>query len=125
MTKTNFNICIGGSAGQGIATIGKIMARAIVRKGYHLHCLQVYESRVRGSYNGFTLRVGTRPVFAPVDEIDILISLNRESFEVNRPNLAKDAVALSDTDVMPDQPRFFQVPFAKMGEGPWRASLWI
>lgn len=116
MQKTNFNICVGGAAGQGIATIGQIMAKALVRKGYYLHCSQVYESRIRGGYSGFALRTGTAPLYAPVDEIDILAVLNPESFAVNQDNLASNAVVLSDTGVTPEKPDYFQIPFKEMGQ---------
>lgn len=117
MKKASLNICIGGSAGQGLATIGQILAKSVVRKGYHLHCSQVYESRVRGGYNGFVLRVGNVPMVAPTEEIDILVALNPDSFEVNKANLAENAVVLSDSGVTPDEPRHLHIPFKEMGEG--------
>ena len=117
MKKACLNICIGGSAGQGLATIGQIMSRAVVRKGFYLHCSQVYESRVRGGYNGFAMRVGNTPIEAPVEAIDILVALNADSFAVNETNLVPDAVVLSDSGVTPDAPRHLHVPFKEMGEG--------
>lgn len=117
MEKTCLNVCIGGAAGQGLATIGQIMAKAVVRKGYHLHCSQVYESRVRGGYNGFAMRIGNRPITAPTEEIDVLVVLNADSFSGNQVNLNPDAVVLSDSGITPDAPRHFHIPFKEMGEG--------
>lgn len=117
MQKTNLNICIGGAAGQGIVTIGQIIAQLLTRKGYYLHTSQVYESRVRGGYNGFALRTGTAPLFAPVDEIDILVALNPNSFHVNQANLAQEAVVLSDVGIAPEGRGYFQIPFKDMGAG--------
>ncbi len=126
MDKTTMNICIGGEAGQGLVTIGQVLAKALVRKGYHLHVTQVYESRIRGGHNTFVLRVGSVPVAAPTEEIDLLIALDKASLPVHREDLASKALILSDDSlsITPDskdfkssKARHLSIPLADMGKG--------
>lgn len=117
MEKTCLNVCIGGAAGQGLSTIGQIMGKVLVRKGYHLHCSQVYESRVRGGYYGFAMRIATHSVAAPTESIDILVALNTDCLHVNEANLSPRAVVLSDSGVTPDAPGYLHIPFKEMGAG--------
>lgn len=117
MEKTCLNVCIGGAAGQGLSTIGQIMGKALVRKGYHLHCSQVFESRVRGGYYGFAMRIGNHPVAAPTESIDILAALNTDCLHVNEANLSPQAIVLSDSGVTTDLPDYLHIPFKEMGAG--------
>jgi 2-oxoglutarate ferredoxin oxidoreductase subunit alpha len=48
MTGTTLNILIGGEAGQGLVTIGQILAKSLVRSGYSIVVTQSYQSRIRG-----------------------------------------------------------------------------
>lgn len=120
MDRTTINICIGGEAGQGLATIGQVLGKALVRKGYHLHVTQVYESRIRGGHNTFSLRVGSVPTAAPVEEIDLLIALDKASLPVHEKDLAPNALVLSD-DSLTTPPGFkgrhLRIPLSEMGKG--------
>lgn len=123
MDKTTMNICIGGEAGQGLVTIGQVLGKALVRKGYHLHVTQGYESRIRGGHNTFTLRVGSVPVNAPTEDIDLLIALDKASLPVHEKDLTPKAIILSDDsipaapDVKNSASRHLSMPLADMGKG--------
>ncbi|MBI3040206.1 MAG: 2-oxoacid:acceptor oxidoreductase subunit alpha [Chloroflexi bacterium] len=45
------NFMVGGEAGQGVQSVGFILAKAFTRGGYHVFVDQDYESRVRGGHN--------------------------------------------------------------------------
>ena len=65
MGASSINIVIGGEAGQGLVTVGEFLSRALVRAGYALVVTQDYQSRIRGGYNTFAIRVDSEPVAAP------------------------------------------------------------
>ncbi|MBP9561666.1 MAG: 2-oxoacid:acceptor oxidoreductase family protein, partial [Syntrophorhabdaceae bacterium] len=58
----DYTIKIGGEAGQGIQTIGDILAKVFSRSGYHVFTHQEYESRIRGGHNFYQIRFSDRPV---------------------------------------------------------------
>ncbi len=95
MNATSVNVCIGGEAGQGLATIGQVLGKALVRGGYPLHVTQTYESRVRGGHNSFALRTGNAPIHAPSEAIDLLVALD-EGSAVHLADLAPKALVVAD-----------------------------
>lgn len=117
MTNTNVVICLSGSAGQGVVSLGQMLAKALVRHGYQLHCWQVYESRVRGGEYAFFLRCGSDIAYAPVEAVDILVPLNPESFAFNRDSLVEQGLILSDDTLPAVSKNHLRVPLKAMGAG--------
>ncbi len=87
MKPTEHNILMGGEAGQGLATLGGILARAFVQAGFHIHVSQVYESRIRGGHNTFSLRVGDVPLGAPRESLELLVALDGASIPLHEKQL--------------------------------------
>jgi 2-oxoglutarate ferredoxin oxidoreductase subunit alpha len=116
MKERKLNILIGGEAGQGLQTIGPILARSILRSGFSVHVRQTYESRVRGGHNTFAVRLGTEKVLAPRETLDILISLNRESVDIHRDAMSPRGriVGNEEWDIKDD--RWIGVPFKMFGK---------
>lgn len=79
MSEQAINILIAGEAGQGLATIGQLMSKALVRGGYEIHVTQEYLSRIRGGINSFAIRTGPEPVLSPVEKVDIFVALNEDA----------------------------------------------
>ncbi|GAG18597.1 unnamed protein product, partial [marine sediment metagenome] len=81
---SNLNVMVGGEAGQGVQSVGFILAKAFARGGFHLFADQDYESRVRGGHNFFRVKISDSKVRAISESVDILIALNQESVELHR-----------------------------------------
>ncbi len=77
----DFTICIGGAAGQGIATPGNILARIFARRGLHLYAYNAYQSIIRGGHIFLTLRVRDEEVRSHGDGIDLLLCLNQDTMD--------------------------------------------
>ncbi len=92
------NILIAGEAGQGLVTVGMLLAKALARSGYEIFISQGYESRIRGGHNTFAVRTGLGPIRAGVRDVDLLIALNRESIALHRAELTQDALILVDAE---------------------------
>ena len=60
----DFNIMVGGEAGQGVQSVGAILAKTLACGGLNVFADQDYESRVRGGHNFFRVRAKTDEVLA-------------------------------------------------------------
>jgi len=83
----DFNFMVGGEAGQGVQSVGFLLAKVFARGGYHIFADQDYESRVRGGHNFFRVRVSDAKVDAIAEDVDILIALNMDSIELHQPDM--------------------------------------
>jgi 2-oxoglutarate ferredoxin oxidoreductase subunit alpha len=95
------NFMVGGEAGQGVQSVGLLLAKAMARWGYHVFADQDYESRVRGGHNFFRIRASDSHVEAIRESVDILIALNKESIDLHRHELAKGGVIVYDGEKLP------------------------
>ena len=91
----NINIMIGGEAGQGLVTIGQILAKSLVRAGYSIVVNQGYQSRIRGGHNTYMISASTDDISAPPPEpysksYDILIALDEVTNQQTSQNLRDD-----------------------------------
>ena len=108
--KNTINLLIGGEAGQGVTTVGLILAKSLVRSGYHIVVTQTYESRIRGGHNAFVIRASTNNVVAPQESIDLLVALNREAVELHADALSPQGAVVADVAFATDT----------IGEEMWR-----
>ncbi len=81
MSQVDFQIGIGGAAGQGIATPGNIMARILVRRGLSLNAYNAYQSIIRGGHTFLTIRASDEPVGNINIKYDVLIPLNQDTMD--------------------------------------------
>jgi len=118
MSQANINIVIGGGAGQGLATVGQLMSKAVVRAGYHLLVNQDYMSRIRGGHNTFELRMGPEPVESLTEEIDILVALNTETVELHKDELVEGGIIIAGDDIDTDGYNSLRIPFKDLASKP-------
>jgi 2-oxoglutarate ferredoxin oxidoreductase subunit alpha len=97
MNRADMSVMIGGEAGQGLVTIGDLLARSLVRAGYFIVVSQSYHSRIRGGHNTFTIRVSPEKIEAPGESVDILIALNQETINLHRAEVVEGGVIVADT----------------------------
>jgi 2-oxoglutarate ferredoxin oxidoreductase subunit alpha len=95
------NIMVGGEAGQGVQSVGFLLAKAMARWGYHVFADQDYESRVRGGHNFFRIRASHSAVEAIKESLDILIALNKESIDLHRHEVKEGGVIIYDGEKIP------------------------
>ena len=67
---------IGGAAGQGIQTVGRLLSLACQRGGLFLLGINDLESRIRGGHNFFQMRLSTEMVDAPARDVHLLVALD-------------------------------------------------
>jgi 2-oxoglutarate ferredoxin oxidoreductase subunit alpha len=111
------NFMVGGEAGQGVQSVGFLLAKALARWGYNVYADQDYESRVRGGHNFFRIRASEVPVEAVKEPLDILIALNQESIDMHRREIKDGGVILYDGEKLTGLTGkdLFSVPFDRLG----------
>ncbi|MCX6005355.1 MAG: 2-oxoacid:acceptor oxidoreductase subunit alpha [Chloroflexi bacterium] len=105
----DLKIVIGGEAGQGVQTVGFVLAKAFSRLGCHVFADQDYESRIRGGHNFFRIMVRDSQVCAISEAIDILVALNRESLALHCSQLETNGVAIADGNLDPELSRQYTI----------------
>jgi 2-oxoglutarate ferredoxin oxidoreductase subunit alpha len=113
------SIVLCGQAGQGIQTVEYLLTRIFKLAGYNVFAAKEYMSRIRGGVNSTQIRIGSAPIRAPVDRIDILIPLNGGALEHMEPRISDRTFILADKDIIGGEiektgNRFFDLPFTGM-----------
>jgi 2-oxoglutarate ferredoxin oxidoreductase subunit alpha len=111
-------IKVGGEAGQGVQTIGYVLAKACALGRLNVFAFQDYESRIRGGHNFYQVRVRDAPVAAGSEAVHILVALNRETIDLHQGQVVERGVVLFDPDKVKAEsgPRFFGVPFERLAQ---------
>ena len=115
----DINFMVGGEAGQGVQSMGFILAKAFARGGYHVFADQDYESRVRGGHNFLRVRISDSKVEAISEKVDILLALNQETIELHRGELVHEGVTVFDGEELKNVKNdgtLFSVPLEKLAE---------
>jgi 2-oxoglutarate ferredoxin oxidoreductase subunit alpha len=107
----SMNIVIGGEAGQGLVTVGQLLSKILVRRGYSIVVTQSYQSRIRGGHNTFSVRVSPDAIEAPAEAIDLLIALTAETVTLHTDELASNGFIVADETSCHDDDRCLGVPF--------------
>src|SRR6056297_2848518 len=90
----DFNILIGGEAGQGLKTVDNILGKILFREGFNIFSSKDFMSRIRGGHNFMQLRISDQKLYGPDNDLDLLIALNEESVEIHRDQLKDDGIVL-------------------------------
>lgn len=95
---TDFTWLIGGEAGFGIMTTGVVFSKIATRSGYHIFDYVEYPSLIRGGHNAYEVHVSDSPVSHLNPTIDILVCLNKETYEKHRSRLTPSSMVIYDKD---------------------------
>ena len=119
----DFNWAIGGEAGDGIDSTGKIFAQALSRAGRHVFTSKDFASRIRGGYTAYKIRTSVDRVESVVDRLDVLIALTERTIDENIDELHEGSVVIYDgerstmQDVeVPDGMVALEVPLKRLAE---------
>ncbi len=112
----DFTWKIGGEAGFGIMTTGVVFSKIATRSGYHIFDYVEYPSLIRGGHNAYEVHVSGQEISHLKPEIDILICLNKETFEKHKHRLTSSSLVVFDQDEFKIEDDFkkVNVPFKKI-----------
>ncbi|MFB6105382.1 MAG: 2-oxoacid:acceptor oxidoreductase subunit alpha [Halobacteriaceae archaeon] len=94
----DLNWAIGGEAGDGIDSTGKIFAQALSRAGRHVFTSKDFASRIRGGYTAYKVRTAVDRVQSVVDRLDVLVALTQRTIDENLDELREGSVVIYDED---------------------------
>ncbi len=112
----DFNILIGGEAGQGLKTIDDILGKILFREGFNIFSSKDFMSRIRGGHNFMQLRISDEELYGPTNDIDLLIALNKESVELHWDQLKEDGIVLIEGENEVIDGRTILVPATVMAD---------
>ncbi len=110
----DYTIRIGGQAGQGLQTIGAVLAKLFTRSGFHVFTHQDYMSRIRGGHNFYQVRFSDRPISSSRRALDILVALDKLTVDEHRDELGPAGMAVYDSETVKEKfegADFLDVPF--------------
>jgi len=117
----DFNWAIGGEAGDGIDSTGKIFAQALSRAGRHVFTSKDFASRIRGGYTAYKVRTSVDDVQSVVDRLDLLVALTQRTIDENLDELHENSAIIYDGErsweaEVPDEMHAVDVPLKSLAE---------
>lgn len=90
----DLSLRIAGEAGQGLVSVGNMLAAAFVKSGLHVFTGESYMSRIRGGLNWFDIRFGDEELFGLRDKPDLLVALSETALELLTDDLTEGGIVL-------------------------------
>ncbi|WP_209812204.1 2-oxoacid:acceptor oxidoreductase subunit alpha [Ammoniphilus resinae] len=94
--KSEVSCLVGGMQGEGIESVGEILAKALGRNGYYLFGYRNFSSRIKGGHSDFHLRIGKDPVYNASERFELILAFDHESIELHQRSLIDGGVILFD-----------------------------
>jgi 2-oxoglutarate ferredoxin oxidoreductase subunit alpha len=128
MPTRDLTLAIVGSGGDGVITVGDMIAQAGASEGLHVMKVEAYGPQIRGGESSCTVRLSADPIFAQGDLVQVLVVFNWADFAQFRGEIlaAEDAVVLYEaTDETPrdqidlgpvEEVRWVPVPFIELAK---------
>ena len=92
-------VIIAGFGGQGVLSMGKILAYSGVMQGFEVSWMPAYGPEMRGGTANVTVILSDRPVSSPIaGEFDSAIILNQQSMDKFEPMVRPGGVLVYDTN---------------------------
>lgn len=112
---SEFSVLIGGKAGFGIDRASLILGRILNSLCYRVYIYRDYPSLIRGGHTFSIIRASAQKISAYKNQIDFLLALNQETFDLHKDRLNDKSVVIYDSDVVKlDDPRAIGIPLTKI-----------
>lgn len=105
-----YNILIGGEAGQGIETISDILEKTLNNMGYYVYSSKDYMSRVKGGHNFTQIRLGDYPIHSHWPYLDLIIALDEKTVKLHRDRLKPNGCILCDMSIKNEGANTLRIP---------------
>lgn len=111
---SEMNVVLGGEAGQGLQTIGLVLARTFLAGGLHVMVVNEFMSRIRGGSNSVTLRAAAQPVRAFSDRIDCCVLFDQGALARLRGRCAEGTVLIGDPKIFGEMAGMLPLPLHEL-----------
>jgi len=95
-------LIIAGFGGQGVLSMGKILAYSALMQGQEVSWLPSYGPEMRGGTANVSAVISDKPIASPlVTYPDILVALNQPSIDKFGPNIRENGLLIANSDMCP------------------------
>lgn len=102
----NPRIKIAGFGGQGLLLLGRVLAEAGMRQGYHVSWLPSYGPEMRGGTAHCHVNLSATPIGSPlIAHPTVLIAMNQPSLAKFEPEVARGGLLIYDSSLIESAPR--------------------
>lgn len=129
MATKDVTITVVGSGGDGVVTLGDLIAQVAAHEGLNVIKTEAYGPQIRGGESSCTVRVASRQVFSQGAAVDVLVVFSWNDYKRFRGEIsvAPGALVLGEATEEPpsaedlgvvggDDLTFLQVPFAELSK---------
>ncbi len=86
-----------GASGQGINSVGEILAKGLKREGYCVFGYREYPSLIKGGHASYQLDISDRSLRSSAQAAEVLVCFNHHGLERNLPDLKADGIVVHQT----------------------------
>ena len=104
-----FNILIGGSAGQGLDTVSNFIEKSIKKAGLYTFSNKDYMSRVRGGHNFIQIRFGEKLIYSHKNKLDLILALDENTIIYHKDRLKDDGIIIADKSIKNDDKKLLKL----------------
>ncbi len=90
-----YNLLIGGTQGDGLASLGQILLRVFGRLGYHTQSDRTFASRIKGGHTNTRITVSDEPVHSVHRPYHLIIALDEKTLTAYREDTDANAMILT------------------------------
>lgn len=94
---TRISIKIVGASGQGVNSIGEIVAKGLKRSGYCVFGYREYPDLIKGGHASYQLDISNERVRSTETKVNVLVALNHHGLESNLEDLKERGIVLHAT----------------------------
>jgi 2-oxoglutarate ferredoxin oxidoreductase subunit alpha len=94
---TRISLKIVGASGQGINSIGEIVAKGLKRSGYCLFGYREYPDLIKGGHASYQLDISNERLRSTETKVNVLVALNHHGLELNMEDLKEGGIVLHVT----------------------------
>src|SRR5260221_6994354 len=86
-----------GASGQGITSIGAIVAKGLKRSGYCVFGYREYPSLIKGGHASYQLDISNQGIRSTETKVNVLVALDHHGLELNMEELKQGGIVLHVT----------------------------
>lgn len=105
------SVKFGGESGQGINSLGEILAKSLKNSGYKIFGYREYPSLIRGGYASYQIDIGNSEINSSSTHCDVLVCSSRRSIYQYLASIRKDGIlihTLTAVTFKPDEQQFLK-----------------
>jgi 2-oxoglutarate/2-oxoacid ferredoxin oxidoreductase subunit alpha len=127
MPKTDLVIRVAGEAGEGVLSTGQLLVQAAARAGYRVLTDFSPPAEIKGGYSLFQLRIGSQQFHSRGDQVDVLLCMNQEAYDLSLDDLVEGGLLIYDPAELKPPPsptrEQYAVPFSEIARNQIKFEL--